>query len=70
MMKVKTWSGIKHFQQDKEIGSWFGKLLPSLSSMDICQSQQAIERGRKAPETNGEEANPEESHDDDVCEYT
>ena len=45
-------------------------MLPSLSSMDICQSQQAIERGRKAPETNGEEANPEESHDDDVCEYT
>ena len=36
--------------------------------MDICQHQQAIEPGRKAPETNGQEANPEESHYDDVCE--
>ena len=68
VMKVKTSSGIKHLQQDKEIGSWFGKLLPILSSMDICQPQQAIEPGRKAPETNGEEANPEKSHNDDVCE--
>ena len=66
-MKVKTPSGIKHFQQDKEIGSWFGKLLP-VKSMDICQHQQAIEPGRKAPETNFQEANPEESHDDGVCE--
>ena len=53
-MKVKTWSGIKQFQRDKKIESWFGKLLPILSSIDIFQSQQAIEPGRKAPETNGE----------------
>ena len=25
-MKVKTPSGIKHFQQDKEIGSWFKEI--------------------------------------------
>ena len=43
--------------------------MPSLSSMDICQPEQPIEPRRKPPETNGEEANPEESHDDDVCEY-
>ena len=67
-MKGKTWSGIEQFQQDKKTESWFGKLLPILSSIDICQPQQAIEPGRKAPETNGEDANPEESHDDDVCE--
>ena len=36
--------------------------------MEICQLQQSIEPGRKAPETNDEEANPEESHDYDVCE--
>ena len=36
--------------------------------MDICLSQQAIERERKAPETNDEKANPEERHDDDVFE--
>ena len=58
---------MKHFQQDKEIGSWFGKLLP-IKSMDICQHQKAIEPGRKAPETNFQEGNPEESHDDGVCE--
>ena len=56
VMKVKTPSGIKHFQQDKEIGSCFGKLLP-ISSMDICQHQQAIEPGKTAPESNGQEAN-------------
>ena len=69
VMKVKTSSGIKRFQEDKELGSWFGKLLPNISSMDNCQPKQAIESGRKAPETNSEEASPEESHhDDDVCE--
>ena len=35
--------------------------------MDNCQPQKAIEPGRKVPETNGEEANPEESHVDNVC---
>ena len=35
--------------------------------MDNCQPQQANEPGRKATETNGEEANLEESLDDDVC---
>ena len=68
VMKVKTSSGITRFQEDKEMRNWFGKLLPITSSMDICQPQQVIEPGRKAPETNGKEANLEESHDDDVCE--
>ena len=35
--------------------------------MDNCQPQQAIEPGRKALVTNGEEANLEESYDN-VCE--
>ena len=48
------------------MGDWFGKLLPNISSMDNCQPQQAIEPGRKASETNGEEAKPEESLDNDV----
>ena len=34
----------------------------------MCQPQQAIEPGRKAPETNGKETNLEESHDDDISE--
>ena len=68
VIKVKTSSGITRFQEDKELGSWFGKLLPIISSMDNCQLQEAIESGRKAPETNGEEANPEDGHDDDIFE--
>ena len=42
----------------------------SLSLIHICQPEQIIELGKKAPETNSEQANPEERHDDDVCEYT
>ena len=68
VMKVNIPFGTKHFQQNKGTGSWFGKLLPVLSSMDICRHQQAIEPGIKVSETNGQEANPDESHDDDVCE--
>ena len=26
-----------HFQEDKELGSWFGSLLPIISLMDNCQ---------------------------------
>ena len=59
-MKVETSSGLKRSQEDKELGSWFGELLPIASSMDNCQPQQAIEPGRKVPETNGKEVNPEE----------
>ena len=61
-MKVKTSSRLNRFQEDKEWRSWFGKLLPTISLMDKCQPQQATEPGRKAPETNGEEGDPEESH--------
>ena len=39
VMKVKTSSGMKHFQQDKELEIWFGKLLPIISSMDNWQLQ-------------------------------
>lgn len=46
MIKVKTASGIKRFQEEKELGNWFGKLLPLISSMDNCQPQQSIEPGQ------------------------
>ena len=35
--------------------------------MENCQPQQAIETGRKTPETNDQEANHDECHDN-VCE--
>ena len=49
------------FPKYKELGSWFGKLLPITSSMDNFRSQQAIEPRRKAPKTNGEGANPKKA---------
>ena len=64
-MKVKPSSVIKLFQEDKDLGSWFGKLLPIISSMDNRQPQEATEPGRKALETNRKEANPEKTQDDD-----
>jgi len=45
VMKIKTASGIKNFQQEKGYGDWFGKLLPVVSSMDNCQPEQSIEPG-------------------------
>jgi len=64
VMKVKTSSGIRRFQEDKELGTWFGKLLPIISSMDNCQPQQAIEPGSQTLQTNSEKANNEETFDD------
>ena len=52
VMKVKTSSGIRRFQEDKELGNWFAKLLPVISSMDNSQTQQAIEPGSSSPEIN------------------
>ena len=48
-MTVKTKSGIKRFQEEKELGNWFGKLLPVVSSMDNCQPTQSIEPGMEDP---------------------
>ena len=42
-IKIKTKSGIQRFQEEKNYGIWFGKLMPFVSSMHSCQPQQAIE---------------------------
>ena len=67
VMKVNTSSDFKRFQEDKELVSCFGKFLPIISSINNCQPQQAIEPGRKAPETNGKEPLPDKSQDGDTC---
>ena len=47
VVKVKKLSGIKRFQEEKDLGNWFGKLLPIIiRSMDNCQPEQALEPGR------------------------
>ena len=54
VMKVKPASGIKRFQEDKELGNWFGKLLPLISSMENCQPQQSIEPGQSQMDSSAE----------------
>ena len=65
VMKIKTASGIKRSQEEKEFGTWFGKLLPVISSMDNCQPGQSIEPGEEAAATSStsptNESNQEES---------
>ena len=62
VMKVKISSGIRRFQEDKELGNWFAKLLLVISSMDNCLPQQAIEPGSSSPEIN--EADKENNIDE------
>ena len=40
---MKTGSGIKRFQEDKEYGKWFNQLLPLVQTRASCQLEQAIE---------------------------
>ena len=42
-MTIKTASGIKKFQEEKEFGSWFQKLYELVCTMDNCQPEQSIE---------------------------
>ena len=68
VMKVKTASGIKRFQEDKELGNWFGKLLPLISSMENCQPQQSIEPGQSqmdSPVENDAEVDDEKSDEEE-----
>ena len=49
-MKAKTASGVKRFQEEKDLENWLGKLLPIISSMDNCQPEQALEPGDITPD--------------------
>ena len=42
-LTIKTASGIKRFQEEKEFGPWFQKLYKVVCTMDNCQSEQSIE---------------------------
>ena len=41
--KTKTTSGIKRFQESKDYGQWFNKLMQYISTIVSCQREQAIE---------------------------
>ena len=43
LLTVKTASGIKRFQDEKEYGKWFDVLLPLMKTRLLCQPDQAIE---------------------------
>lgn len=42
-MTIKTASGIKRFQDDKNLGNWFNQLFPLVKSRESAQPEQAIE---------------------------
>ena len=42
-LTIKTASGIKRFQEEKEFGPWFQKLYEVVRTMDNCQPEQSIE---------------------------
>ena len=42
-MKIKTASGMRHFQEDKEYGTWFNQLFNVMRSTANCQPEQSIE---------------------------
>ena len=42
-LTIKTASGIKRFQEEKEFGPWFQKLCEAVCTMDNCQPEQSIE---------------------------
>ena len=42
-LTIKTASGIKRFQEEKEFGPWFQKLYEVVCTMDSCQPEQSIE---------------------------
>ena len=44
-LKIKTSSGIKRFQEEKEYGQWFTKLYGVVKSFENCQPEQSIEPG-------------------------
>ena len=43
LLKVKTASGIKRFQESKDFGNWFQKLVSVVRSQDYCQPSQHLE---------------------------
>ena len=42
-MTIRTASGIKRFQEDKNLGKWFNQLYPLVKSRELAQPEQAIE---------------------------
>ena len=42
-MMIKCASGIKRFQEDKNLGKWFNQLYPLVKSRESAQPEQAIE---------------------------
>ena len=42
-LTIKTSTGIKHFQEERELGEWFNQLFPVVRTRDSCQPEHAVE---------------------------
>ena len=66
-LAIKTASGIKRFQEEKEFGPWFQKLYKVACTMDNCQPEQLIEphvsRESIEEEPKGKEENESENNE-------
>ena len=58
LLTLKTASGIKRFQDEKEYGKWFDTLLPSMKTRVSCQPEQAIE-----PSASGSQSGSHDTHE-------
>ena len=67
-MKIKTKSGIQGFQEEKNYGIWFGKLMLFVSSIHSWQPQQAIEPSNieQFDTTDSTDESPQDSSTDDA----
>ena len=42
-LTIKTSTGIKRFQEERELGEWFNQLFPVVRTRDSCQPEHAVE---------------------------
>ena len=65
-LTIKTASGIKRFQEEKEFGPWFQKLYEVVCTMDSCQPEQSIEPDIRKESIEEESEGKEENEGENV----
>ncbi len=60
---MKTASGIKRFQEEKNYGAWFGQLFALVKTRESCQPEQAIEPGEQSFNSSATENSVESTQD-------
>ena len=61
---MKTASGIKRFQEEKNYGAWFNQLFELVKTRESCQPEQAIEPGEQSSDSPNQSLNLDDSAQD------